>query len=133
MWREIDNIIFYLLVFLVKIWSESRISIPIHPRIWIYFRISLFGADAYQGGEEAEAGSGALMNKLCLTSHRWYDEGKLTLPGISNSNLSFSGAQQFCVKKIKEKCVTFCFIRFLLWLIDFYFEFLMPSFVFRFY
>ena len=37
----------------------------------------------------------------------------LTLSGSSNLNLSFSGAQQkFCVKKMKGKCVTFCFTKF---------------------
>ena len=45
-------------------------------------------------GEKAEAGGGALMDNLCLISHRWYDVEKLTVPGSSNLNLSFSGAQQ---------------------------------------
>ena len=44
-------------LFLVKIWSENSISIPIHPGI-IYFSILLFGEAAYQGEKEAEAGKG---------------------------------------------------------------------------
>ena len=38
---------------------------------------------------------------------------KLTVPGSSNLNLSFSGAQKkkIFVKKMKEKCVAFCFIK----------------------
>ena len=48
-----------------------------------------------------------------LVSHRWYDMDKITVRGSSNLNLSFSGAQKkkFCVRKMKEKCVTFCFIK----------------------
>ena len=37
---------------------------------------------------------------------------KLTVPGSGNLNLSFlAGQQKICVKKIKEKSVTFCFIK----------------------
>ena len=44
--------------------------------------------------------------------NRWYDVDKLTMPGSTNLNFSFSGAQQkFCVKEMKEKCVTFCFYK----------------------
>ena len=49
------NADFYFLIFLVKIWSENSICIPMHPGI-IYFRMWLFGGAAYQGEEEAEAG-----------------------------------------------------------------------------
>ena len=93
LWREI-MLVFIFLIFLVKIWNESNISIP------IYFEISclwlwLFGeATYYQGGEEAEVGNEELISNLCLISHRWYDVEKLTVPGSSNLNLSFSGAQQ---------------------------------------
>ena len=33
------------------------------------------------------------------------------MPGSNNLNLSFPGAQQR-IKKLKEKCATFCFIKF---------------------
>ena len=37
---------------------------------------------------------------------------KLTVPGSANLNLSVSEAQQrFCVRQIKEKCVTFYFYK----------------------
>ena len=66
----------------------------------------------YQGGEGAETGSGALMSNLCLIRHRWYDAKKLTVPDSSNLNLSFSGhKKKFSVKKMKAKCVIFCFIK----------------------
>ena len=94
LWREMNNASFYFLIFLVKIWNESSISIPIHFGI-IYLWLWLFGgATYYQGGEEAEVGNEELISNLCLTSHRWYDVEKLTVPGSSNLNLSFSGAQQ---------------------------------------
>ena len=93
LWRETDNANFYFLIFLVKIWNENNISIPIHPGN-IYFWIWLFDGATYQGGEEAETGSGALMSSLCLISHRWCDVEKLTVPDSSNLNLSLSGAQQ---------------------------------------
>ena len=51
------------------------------------------------------------MSNLCLISHRWYDMEKLTISGSNNLNLSFSGAHLKDVKKMKEKCVTFCFIK----------------------
>ena len=93
LWREIDKATSYLLIFIVKIWNENSISIPIHSGI-IYFWIWLIGRSTYQGGEEAETDSGALMKKFYLISHRWYDVEKLSVPGSSNLNLSFSGAQQ---------------------------------------
>ena len=48
-----------------------------------------------------------------LVSHHWWDVEKVTVPGSSNLNLSFSGVQKekFFVKKMKEKRVTFCFIK----------------------
>ena len=52
LWRETDNVTFYFLIYLVKIWRENGISIAIRPRI-IYFWIWLFGGTANQGGEEA--------------------------------------------------------------------------------
>ena len=52
-WRKINNATFYSLIFLVKIWSENSISIPIHPRI-IHSWIWLLGGAVYQRGEEAE-------------------------------------------------------------------------------
>ena len=112
LWRKIDNTTFYFLIFLVKVWNENSISIPIYPGI-IYFWIwLLFGGATYQGGEETEGGSGALMSNLCLISHLWYDVEKLTLPGSSNLNLSFSGPQQkLMCKNMKEKCVIFCFLK----------------------
>ena len=93
LWREINNATFYFLIFLVKIWNENSISIPMHPGI-IYFWIRLFGGATYQGVKKVEAGSGALMGNVCLKSHRWYDVEKLAIPSSSNLNLSFSGAQQ---------------------------------------
>ena len=51
------------------------------------------------------------MSNLCLISHRWYNVKELTVPGSSNLDLSFQG-QKFYVKKMKEKCITFCFIKF---------------------
>ena len=83
----------YFLIFLVKIWCENSISIQIHHGI-ICFSVSLFDGAAYQAGKEAEAGRGSLMSNLCLMSHRWYDVEKLTVPGSTNLNLSFSGALQ---------------------------------------
>ena len=54
----------------------------------------------------------ALMRNLCLISYLWYDVEKLTVPGSSNLNSSFKGhSKTFCVKKMEEKCVTFCFIK----------------------
>ena len=90
-WREIDNATFYFLIFLLEILSENSISIPIHPEM-IYFWIWLFGGAACQG--IGRGGEWALMSNLCLISHRWHDVEKLTVPGSSNLNLSFSGAQQ---------------------------------------
>ena len=64
----------------------------------------------YQGGEEEGAGrtggGGALMSNLYLISHHWYDMEKLTVPGSSNLNLSFSGAQQnvLCEKDEEKMC-----------------------------
>ena len=59
-----------------------------------------------------QRGSGALMNIICLISHRLSDVEKLAVPGSSNLNSSFSGTQKkFCVKNMKEKYVTFCFIK----------------------
>ena len=43
-----------ILQFLVKIWNENSISIPIYSGI-TYFSIWLFGMAKYQGGDEAEA------------------------------------------------------------------------------
>ena len=38
---------------------------------------------------------------------------KLAVLGSSNLNFRFQGKQQkFCVKKMKDKSVTFCFIKF---------------------
>ena len=51
-----------------------------------------------------------LMSNLCLISHYWYNVEKLTVHG--SSNLNFKGhSKKFCVKKMKEKWVTFCFIK----------------------
>ena len=63
-----------------------------------YFWISLFAGPTYQGGEEAEARRRTLMSNLYLISQYWCDVEKVTVPGSSNLNLSFSGAQQkaFC-------------------------------------
>ena len=84
---------------------------PIHPGI-IYFWIWLFGWAAYQGAEEAEAGTErALISNLCLISHRWYGVDKLTVSGSSNLSYVFQGHSKkvLCKKKMKEKCVTFYF------------------------
>ena len=70
LWRKINNTTFYFLIFLVKLWSENRISIPIHPRIIYYWRW-LFGGDAYQGWKEAEAGREALMIRCGETYNTW--------------------------------------------------------------
>ena len=52
------------------------------------------------------------MNIICLINHRLSGVEKLAVPGSSNLNSSFSGTQKkFCVKNIKEKYVTFCFIK----------------------
>ena len=92
--REIDNANFYFLIFLVKARSENSISIPIHPGI-ICFWIWLFGGAGFQEVKRERRGGGrALMNSIYLKNHRWYDVEKLTVIGNSNSNLSFSGAQQ---------------------------------------
>ena len=101
LWREIDNTFFNFLIFLVKVWSENSISIPIYPGI-ICFWTWLFDGVTYQGGgrDRARNGEGALMSNLCLISHRRYDVDKLKVPGCSNRNLSFSGAQK------KEKSIT---------------------------
>ena len=56
-----------------------------------YLLLNMDAWSAYQGGEGAD---GALMMNLCLISHSWYDAEKLTVPGSSNLNLGFSGAQQ---------------------------------------
>ena len=77
--HENDNTAFYFLTFLVKIWSENSISIPIHYGI-IYLWIWLLGGATYQGGKETEEGKGALMSNLCLISHRWYDVEKFAVP-----------------------------------------------------
>ena len=70
----------------------------------------LLGLHMKEGKRQRQ--KGALMSNLCLIIHRWYDVEKLTVPGSSNINLSFSrGQQKACVKKMKEKCVTFCFIK----------------------
>ena len=62
------------------------------------------------GRERSRGGEGALMSNL--VSHRWYDAERLTVPGSSNLNLSFSRTQKKSfVKKMKENCVTFCFIK----------------------
>ena len=98
----------FFLIFPVEIWNENNIIIPVHSGI-ICFWISLFGGAAYQRGEEAEERKAALKINLCLISLRWYNVEKLTVLGSSNLNLSFSGTQQK-VKKMKGKCVTFCFI-----------------------
>ena len=107
MWREIDNGSFFL-IFPVEIWNENSFIIPVHSGI-ICFWISLFGGAVYQRGEEAEARKAALKINLCLISLRWCNVEKLTVLGSSNLNLSFSGTQQK-VKKMRGKCVTFCFI-----------------------
>ena len=104
---EIYNTFFNFLIFLVNVWTEKSISIPIYPGI-IYFWIWLFDGVTYQGGgrDRARNGEGALMSNLCLISHRCYDVDKLTVPGCSNWNLSFSGAQK------NGKSITFFFIKF---------------------
>ena len=105
-----DNVNFSFLVSPVKIWSKRSISIPIHPGI-MYLNVAVCWGWIWRRGR-GRGGEGALMSSLCLISHRWYDVEKLTVPGSSNLNLSFSGGQQkVSVKKIKEKCVTFCFIK----------------------
>ena len=110
LWREIDTLNFSFLISLVKIWSERSISIPIHPGI-TYLNVAVCWGCIWRRGR-GRGGKGALMSNLCLISHRWYDAEKHTVPGSSNINLSFSrGQQKACVKKMKEKCVTFCFIK----------------------
>ena len=62
---------------------------------------------AYQEGKEAgvETGGRGTDEQPLSDNPLLYDVEKLTGLGISNLNLIF------CVKKMKEKCVTFCFIK----------------------
>ena len=53
LWRELITS-FLIFQFLVNVWSENSISIPIDSGI-TNFSIWLFGGDEYQGGDEAEA------------------------------------------------------------------------------
>ena len=102
---RIDNAIFYLFIFLVKIWSENSISISKHPKLSTFEYGCLVGLHIKEGKKQRRGG--ALMNNLI--SHRWYDMEKLTVPG---RNKFFRGTEKkFFVKKMKEKCVTFCFTK----------------------
>ena len=53
-------------------------------------------------------GEGALVSNL--VSHRWYDVENLTVPGKFKFKFFRGTETKFFVKKIKEKCVTFCLI-----------------------
>ena len=94
-----------------KHWNaEKSVSIPIHPGILCFWSGCFVGLHIKEG--KRQRGSGALMNILYLISHLWSDVEKLTVPGSSNLNSSFSGTQKkFCVKSMKEEYVTFCFIK----------------------
>ena len=84
---------------------------------WNYLLLNMvvwWGCISRRGKGRGEAGGEwePLMSNLCLISHRWYDVEKRTVPGSSNLNLIFLGAHQtFCVKNMKSKFVTFCFIK----------------------
>ena len=57
--------------------------------------------------EEKQRRGGALMSNL--VSHRWYGVEKLAVPGSSNLNLGFSGAQKksFLLKRWKKNVLHF--------------------------
>ena len=67
--------------FLVKIWSENSISVPVHSRI-TYFWIWLFGETKYKGGDAAEA-RGTDEQPLYDKPPLMLVE-KLTVPGSNN-------------------------------------------------
>ena len=105
-----DNVNFSFLISPVKIWSKRSISILMYPGI-MYLNMAVCWGWTWRRGR-GRGGEEALMSNLYLISHRWYDVEKLTVPGSGNLNLSFlAGQQKICVKKIKEKSVTFCFIK----------------------
>ena len=62
---------------------------------------------------QIKEGMETLMSNFCLISHCCYIVEKLTVLDSSNLNLTFfqGHSKKFCVKKMKEKCVTFCFIK----------------------
>ena len=106
---ELKMPLFYFLVFLVIIWNENSISIPIHYGV-IYFWIWMLDGAAYQGGKEAEVGRRTLMSNLSLISNSWYDVEKLTVPGSSNlaKFKIFRGtAEGFVLKRWQKKGLLF--------------------------
>ena len=107
---RVENAFFFFFsIFLVKIGSENSIFIPRHPQI-IYFWIRLFFGATYQGGEEAKAGRGTdeqpgkpplIIYGETYSTWQWQFKFKF-----------FRGTKKkFFVKKLKEKGVTFCFIK----------------------
>ena len=80
----------YFLIFLVNIWSENSISVPKHPQI-MYFEYGCLVGLHIKEVKKQRRGRALMSN---LVSHRWYDMEKLTVPGSSNLNLTFSGAQK---------------------------------------
>ena len=72
----------------------------------------LVGLQFKEGKKQRQTG-GTMMSNVCLISHSWCDVEKLTVPGSSDLIQVFQGhSKKFCVRKIKEECVTFCFIKF---------------------
>ena len=73
------------LQYLVKIWSENRISITMHSGIsYFWMWLSGWGVGIKQGTRQ---GQEALMSNHCLISHCWYDVENLTVSGSSNSKV----------------------------------------------
>ena len=107
----IDNATFYFLIFLVRIWWENSISVPIRHGIIYFQNMTVWWGYISRRGKGRDV-EGVIDDKPPLISHHWYVLEKRTVPSSSNLNLTFSGhIKRFGVTKIKEKCVTFCFIK----------------------
>ena len=102
LWREIDNVTFYFLIFLVKIWIDNSISLSIHPG-FIYFCFWWGCISRWERGRGSEGR--ALISNLCLINHRWYDVENLTLPKSLILILIFGGTgKRFVLKRWKKTC-----------------------------
>ena len=112
MWCKINNTTFNSLIFLVKIWSEKEFLYLYSLELSAFEYDNLVGLhikEAKNRGNEGEgADEQALSNKppLIQCGEAWVSDSR-------NLSLSFLGAQEkICVKRMKEKFITFIFIKF---------------------
>ena len=101
LWREIDNVTFYFLIFLVKIW---RTAFPCQ----CILELSTFEYGCLIELQIKE-GMETLMSNFCLISHCCYIVEKLTVLDSSNLNLTFfrGTAKSFVLKRWKKNVLRF--------------------------